>query len=139
MPSEPRPTATPAARSLARGGAAGCRDDGGQRDALVGQVVDQALEPERRDLGKGEGVADGDLAGQPQDAGPLDDQVDGEGAELAAVVQVDVEPAAVPVGDGEDRVQVLDRPVVEALIDGVLLGDWGNNAWTRLRSGPAPG
>jgi hypothetical protein len=52
---------------------------------------------------------------------------------------VDVEPAAVPVGDGEDRVQVLDRPVVEALIDGVLLGDWGNNAWTRLRFGPAPG
>jgi hypothetical protein len=53
---------------------------------------------------QGEGVADGDLAGQPQDVGPLDDQVEGEGAELAAVVQVDVEPAAVPVRDGEDRV-----------------------------------
>ncbi|HEY7605729.1 MAG TPA: hypothetical protein VID07_03000, partial [Actinomycetes bacterium] len=59
-------------------------------------------------------MADSDLAGQAEDARPLDDEVEGEGAELTAVVEVDVEPAAVPVGDGEDGVQVLDRPVVEA-------------------------
>ena len=59
-------------------------------------------------------MADGHLAGQAEGAGPLDDQVDGERAQLAAVVQVDVDAAAVPVGDGEDGVQVLDRPLVEA-------------------------
>jgi hypothetical protein len=49
-------------------------------------------------------VADGHPAGQAEGAGALQDQVDGEGAQLATVVQVDVEAAAVPAGDGEDGV-----------------------------------
>jgi hypothetical protein len=88
--------------------------DGGQRDALGGEPLDQPLQPRLGHLGQGEGVADGHPAGQAEGAGPLDDQVDGERPQLAAVVQVDVQAAAVPAGDAEDGVQVLDRPTVEA-------------------------
>ena len=115
--------------------------DGGQRDALVGQPLDQPAQPWLGHLGQGEGVADGHLAGQAEGAGPLDDQVDGERAQLAAVVQVDVDAAAVPAGDGEDGVQVLDRPLVEAgrveAADQVGAGRRPPPAARRSRGGPA--
>src|SRR4029453_18747872 len=88
--------------------------DGGQRDPGGGQALDQPAQARLGHLGQPEGVADGHLAGQAEGAGALDDQVGGERPQLAAVVQVEVKAPAGPVGDGEDGVKVLDRPLVEA-------------------------
>ncbi len=59
-------------------------------------------------------MRDGDLVGQPGGLGAVADEVELERAEVVAVVQVEVDAAAVPLGDGEERVELADRVAVDA-------------------------
>src|SRR5262245_9717864 len=45
--------------------------------------------------------------------GPVDDQLDLEAAEVAAVVEVEVDAYTVPLGEVEDRVELPDRVTVD--------------------------
>lgn len=110
MPSWPQAMVTPAARNLAMGGtgklytaavtrltpaSASCRASrswGG----LVG--LRQAVR-----------VADRDAAAESGRPGPFDDQLELPGAERSAVMQVDVDPGAVPFRQREHHVQMPDR------------------------------
>jgi hypothetical protein len=84
---------------------------------VVTAIRCSACESIERAVGQGcqaEGVADRDAAGQAQDAGPFDDQAYLPGPELAAIVEVDVDPAVVARGGIEDGVEVPGGVVVDA-------------------------
>ena len=63
--------------------------------------------------GKSETVADRHPALHGRAPDPLTDQLDGEGAQLAGLVEMDVDPDAVPFRQPEHHVQLPDRVAVE--------------------------
>ena len=90
------------------------RRHGRHRDVQLGELVD---EPARGGLGDAAqlvGVGHGDLALHPQGAGALEHQVRAEDAQLAGLVEVDIDGDLVLFGEAEDDVQVPGGVAVQA-------------------------
>ena len=87
------------------------RDDG---DASLGQPCGAPLLHRGRCLAERVSMADRHPALQPKGDGSLADQVELPEAEAAAVVQVQVEPGAVPLDQAEHGVEVAHRVAVHA-------------------------
>ena len=114
MPSWPSPTRTPAARNASSGN--GSRVPGATvvtAMSWVGEQVDQRRLPSCVDGREGEGMADGHPAGHPERGDPFGDQLERERAELAGLVEVDVDADLVALGEPEHGVEMSDRVAVE--------------------------
>ena len=118
-----------------RGAARTVAHDG---DAGLGQKVGRALGQLGRHRAQREGMAHGDLALQAGRPGALGDGVDLGQTAFAAVVQMDVDAHAAPLGDGEDRIEMAVEIAVDA--DGIeaaqkvgALGDGGVEQRGRAR------
>jgi hypothetical protein len=85
------------------------RSHGGERDVQISQVPDELLDPIRGAGGQREAVRDRHPPLHRKGAHPLEDKLEGERPQLAGLVEVDVDSGLVPLGKGEDRVQMLDR------------------------------
>ena len=109
MPSEPAQTRMPRSTRRRTGGAgraAGGGAGGHDGDVEFGQRVDQGVDEVAVGMAQAEGVTDGHLSMHAKGAGAFDDQVHREGAHFAGFVQVDIDGAAVFLGEAEDDVEM---------------------------------
>lgn len=85
---------------------------GGEGDPVLAQ-----LRQERGDrqvvIAEAEGVGHGDHAGHAERTGPFDDEAELPAPERPTVVEVQVDAAAVSLGDAEDQIEVTYGIAVE--------------------------